>query len=339
MTEYTYFPRNEELSQFQDKLDRTFWSADEVDYNSDRTVMTSLESIATLDDPNREEQIGKVTINPLQARNIIVFLKTVLCLFAQLDGVVIENLIERFTKEISQGEKEIQQFYIAQAHNELVHSKSYGMQIETIVKDKAEKDAIYRAALKYPSVKAITDWTLRWFDTALPVAERLIAFCCVEGIIFTSGFVAIYRLKEWGLFTQGLANANEFIAKDEGVHTAASIYFYHYKIKKGDFSRISQQRIYEIVDAAVNLAFNFTDDAVRPELVGLDAQDMKLYIQLAADSLLIDLNYPRKYTKPETDNPFKWMKKIALFNISNMFENRVTEYERGLNNDTDDGWD
>ena len=336
MTEYTYFPRNDKLSEFQDKLDSTFWSADEVDYDSDRIVMSTLENLATIE--NKQEKIGDVVITSEQAKNIIEFVKNVLCLFAQLDGVVIENLVKNFTTEISRGEKEIEQFYIAQAHNELVHSKSYGMQVETLIKDKQEKLAIYQAALKYKAVKAITDWTLTWFDTSLPVMDRLIAFCCVEGIIFTSGFVAIYRLKEWGLFVKGLCNANEFISKDEAVHTDAGIYFYHHKADKGELARLSTERVYEIVDAAVVLASTFSDEAINPELVGLDSEDMKKYIRLAADKLLLDLKYPKKYNIPE--NPFKWMEKIAMFNISNMFESKVTAYRRGLaTEDTSDGWD
>src|SRR6185503_9569050 len=118
MSKYTYFPRNEQLSEYQDKLDKTFWSADEVDYDSDRVTMASLENLITT---GKEEKIGDTIITSQQAMNITVFLKNILCLFAQLDGVVIENLIENFTHEISQGEKEIQQFYIAQAHNEVVH--------------------------------------------------------------------------------------------------------------------------------------------------------------------------------------------------------------------------
>lgn len=335
MSKYTYFPRNEQLSEYQDKLDKTFWSADEVDYDSDRVTMAALENLITT---GKEEKIGDTVITSQQALNITVFLKNILCLFAQLDGVVIENLIENFTHEISRGEKEIQQFYIAQAHNEVVHSKSYGMQVEKLIKDPKEKEAIYTASLQYPAVKAITDWSFKWFDTSLPIVDRLIAFCCIEGIIFTSGFVAIYRLKEWGLFTKGLCNANEFISKDEAVHTAAGIAFFHHKVGKGEFVKPSKERVYEIIEAAVALADQFTDEAVKPELVGLDRADMKQYVRLSADLIVTDLGYEKRY---DVECPFPWMLKICLFNITNMFESRVTEYSRAVTHILDeesDGW-
>lgn len=324
MSKYTYYPRNAELSKFADTLDKTFWTAEEVDYSSDRVTMTYLENIAI---NNKDDKVGEIVITPQLAQNIIVFVKNILCLFAQLDGVVIENLLENFTTEISQGEKEIKDFYITQAHNELVHSKSYSTQVEVLIEDEEEKNAIYTASLKYPAVKAITDWSFKWFDTSLPIVDRLIAFCCIEGIVFTSGFVAIYRLKEWGLFVQGLCNANEFISKDEAVHTAAGIAFFHHKIKKGEFTAPSVTRVYEIVEAAVALAHQFTDEAVQPELIGLERNDMKEYVCLSADMILKDLGYPIKYN---AKCPFEWMQKICLFNISNMFEIRVTDYSRSV---------
>lgn len=329
MSKYTYFPRNADLSKFQDILDRTFWTAEEVDYSADRVHMSDLEKIVTT---GKQEKIGDTDISATQAKNIILFVKNILCLFAQLDGVVIENLLENFVHEISQGEKEIKDFYISQAHNELMHSKSYSMQVETLIEDEEEKRQIYTATLKYPAVSEITSWSCKWFDKSLPLVERLIAFCCIEGIIFTSGFVAIYRLKEWGLFP-GLCNANEFICKDEAIHTLAGIHYYKYK----NYS-CSQERVYEIVEDAVSLAGRFGASAIRPELIGLDGDDLQEYVKLAADRILEDLGYEKKYN---AKNPFEWMEKINFFNISNMFEvNKVTEYQRPLEvDDGDDGWD
>lgn len=324
MSKYTYFPRNAELSEYQDKLDKTFWTAEEITYGIDRVEMSDLEKIVS---NGKADTVGSgnVIFTSTQAANIIIFVKNILCLFAQLDGVVIENLLEHFTSEISMGEKEIKDFYISQAHNELMHSKSYATQVEVLINDEMEKREIYTASLKYPAVNRITQWCFEWFDTKLPIVERLIAFCCIEGIVFTSGFVAIYRLKEWGLFTKGLCNANEFISKDEAVHTAAGIAFFHHKIANGQFTRPSQERIYEIIQAAVDLAFQFTDEAVLPELIGLDSKDMKEYIMLTADMILADLKYEKKYN---AKCPFEWMQKIGYFNLTNMFEQKVTEYQR-----------
>lgn len=325
MSKYTYFPRNTTLSRDEIKLKRTFWVASEIDYEQDKAQMRDLQTIAS---SGHEDVVGgqKIVFSPTQAKNIIIFVKNILCLFAQLDGVVIENLLENFVEGISMGEKEIKDFYIIQAANELVHSETYSTQVEELIDSDEEKRAIYTASLEYPAVAKITDWSLTWFDTSLPIIERLVAFCCIEGIVFTSGFVAIYRLKEWGLFLNGLCKANEWISKDEGVHTDAGILFFHHKINNGKFVRPSQERVYEIVQAAVDLACQFTDDAVRPDLIGLDAGDMKDYIRLAADSVIRDLGYETRYNIKA--NPFPWMEKINLFNIGNFFETRVSEYQR-----------
>ena len=47
--------------------------------------------------------------------------------------------------------------------------------------------------------------------------ERLVGFACVEGILFSGSFCAIYWLKKRGLMP-GLTFSNELISRDEGLH-------------------------------------------------------------------------------------------------------------------------
>lgn len=67
------------------------------------------------------------------------------------------------------------------------------------------------------AVKKKANWAVRWMNDTNCFAERLIAFCAVEGILFSGSFCAIYWLKKRGLMP-GLTFSNELISRDEGLH-------------------------------------------------------------------------------------------------------------------------
>lgn len=65
------------------------------------------------------------------------FISHVLAFFAASDGIVNENLVERFSQEVQVTEARF--FYGFQIAMENVHSEMYSLLIETYIKDPAEK--------------------------------------------------------------------------------------------------------------------------------------------------------------------------------------------------------
>ena len=78
---------------------------------------------------------------------------------------------------------------------------------------------ILRAIQTVPCVEQKAQWAQRWIENPdASFASRLMGFAAVEGIFFSGSFCAIFWLKQRGLMP-GLTVSNEFISRDEGLHT------------------------------------------------------------------------------------------------------------------------
>ena len=145
----------------------------------------------------------------------------ILAFFAASDGIVLENLAGRFMGEIQLAEARA--FYGFQIAMENIHSETYSLLIDSYIKDDKEKDKLFKAMDEFPCIKKKADWAIRWIhDEKSDFATRLIAFACVEGIFFSGAFCSIYWLKKRGLMP-GLTFSNEFISRDEALHTEFAI--------------------------------------------------------------------------------------------------------------------
>merc|ERR1712129_140431 len=226
----------------------------------------------------------------------------ILAFFAASDGIVHENLVERFLKDVQIPEARC--FYGFQVAIENIHSEMYSLLIETYVRDSAEREHLFNAIQTIPSVKRKADWALRWIHSGeATYAERLVAFACVEGIFFSGSFAAIFWLKKRGLMP-GLTFSNELISRDEGLHCDfACLMFKHMN------NRLDPQRIQDIVAEAVEIEKEFVCNALSVDLVGMNSRLMRDYIDFVADRLLVALETPKLYN---TTNPFDWMELISL---------------------------
>ncbi|KAJ3737880.1 ribonucleotide reductase M2 B, partial [Lentinula raphanica] len=86
------------------------------------------------------------------------FLSRVLAFFAASDGIVNENLLERFSNEVQVAE--VRCFYGFQIMMENIHSETYSLLIDTFVKDPSERDMLFRAIETIPSISEKANWAL-----------------------------------------------------------------------------------------------------------------------------------------------------------------------------------
>jgi ribonucleoside-diphosphate reductase subunit M2 len=156
------------------------------------------------------------------------FISHVLAFFAASDGIVNENLVERFNKEVQIPEARC--FYGFQIMMENIHSETYSLLIDSYIKDPTERVHLFEAIETIPCIKKKADWALKWItDQQSTFAIRLVAFAAVEGIFFSGSFAAIFWLKKRSLMP-GLTFSNELISRDEGLHTDfACLLFSHLK--------------------------------------------------------------------------------------------------------------
>jgi ribonucleoside-diphosphate reductase subunit M2 len=145
------------------------------------------------------------------------FISYVLAFFAASDGIVNENLVQRFCDEIQIAEARC--FYGFQIMMENVHAETYSLLVDFYIKDPALRNYMLQAIETIPCIKQKASWALKWISNQnSSFGERLVAFAAVEGIFFSGSFAAIFWLKKRGLLP-GLTFANELISRDEGLHT------------------------------------------------------------------------------------------------------------------------
>ena len=246
------------------------------------------------------------------------FIKHVLGFFAASDGILMENLSLNFQNEIQI--PEARYFYANQNFMEAIHSETYSLLIDTYISDKAEKQKLLEAATTIPAIQKKADWAMKWLDRAkADFPTRLIACAVVEGIFFSGAFCSIFWLKKRGLMP-GLTTSNEFIARDEGLHTDFACLLYS-KIK----NRLKRGQVNKIIKDAVTIEKNFITKALPCELIGMNAALMAQYIEFVADRLLVQLGYPKVY---EAANPFEFMERISLEGKDNFFEKKVSNYAK-----------
>jgi ribonucleotide reductase beta subunit family protein with ferritin-like domain len=246
------------------------------------------------------------------------FVKHILGFFAGSDGIVMENLAMRFSREVQVPEAKF--FYAEQNIIEAIHSETYSLLIDTYIQDKEEKTKILKAIQTIPAVKKKADWALAWIDNnEADFATRLLGFAAVEGIFFSGAFCAIFWLKQRGVMP-GLTLSNEFIARDEGLHTDFACLLYSKVV-----NRLSKQQAHKIIREAVKIEKHFITKALPCELIGMNAKLMAQYIEFVADRLLLQLGYPKAY---HATNPFPFMERISLENKDNFFEKRVSTYAK-----------
>lgn len=274
------------------KHKESFWTAEEIDFTADKN------------DWERLDEDEKY------------FIEHVLAFFAGSDGIVLENLITNFCKEIPI--PEVRCFYGFQAMIENIHSEVYSLLIDTYVASSDRKAYLFNAIEEIPCVHKKANWALNYINPQNSFAKRLVAFGIVEGLFFSGAFCAIFWLKQRGLMTKSLGKSNEWISRDEGLHTDFAILLYKYVVNK-----VSKDEIEEMMKDAVRIEEEFICDSIPCRLLGMNQDLMCEYIHFVADRLLVQFGYEKIY---HAQNPFPFMNKISLEGKTNFFEQRVTEY-------------
>ncbi|MCL4130268.1 UNVERIFIED_CONTAM: hypothetical protein GTU68_014049 [Idotea baltica] len=246
------------------------------------------------------------------------FISNILAFFAASDGIVNENLVERFCQEVQVPEARF--FYGFQIMIENIHSEMYSLLIETYVTDPEEKHKLFNAIETMPCVKKKADWALCWIgNDEASYAERVVAFAAVEGIFFSGSFAAVFWLKKRGLMP-GLTFSNELISRDEGLHTDFACLMFKHLVNKP-----SKETITGIISDAVAIEQEFLTESLPVALIGMNCGLMKKYIEFVADRLLVELGCPKLF---KAENPFDFMENISLEGKTNFFEKKVGEYQK-----------
>ena len=305
---YTTFPiKYADIWEKYKKAESCFWKAQEIDFSKDW------------------DHFQKLTESEQK------FIKYILAFFAASDTIVNMNLEENFCSEITI--LEANYFYQYQAANENVHAETYSIMMEKLIKDKNEKKYLFNAIENIECIKEKKNWAEKWINNPkkYPLSQRLIAFAIVEGVFFSGSFCAIYWIKHKPSRNKenlmpGLTSSNEFIARDEGLHTDFACLLYSKYIK----NKLDQDTVYEMFKEAIMIESKFITESLSCDLLGMNKLKMIEYIKFVADRLILELGYDKLFNINEC--PFDFMEAISMEGKTNFFESRPTQYQKSEHN-------
>lgn len=208
-------------------------------------------------------------------------------------------------------------------------SETYSLMIDTYVQDPQRKLDLFHATSEIPCIKKKADWALRWIHPEQGFGMRLFAFGIVEGLFFSGSFCAIFWLKERGLMIHGLGKSNEWIARDESLHTEFAILLFTRYVK----NKLSIEEAHDMMREAVLIEEEFICESLPVSLIGMNSDLMRTYVRYVGDRLLTQFGYPKIFM---VENPFPFMEKISLDGKTNFFEQRVSEYSLTNKSSSDD---
>ena len=290
----TVYPiQNELIWESYKKQQAAFWTAEEIDFSKDYNDFCKL------------------------TQNEQYFIKMILGFFSSSDTIININLSERFLNDVKIREAIIT--YTWQMMMESIHSETYSLQIENIIKDKDDRNKLFDAIKELPCISEKIDWSIKWIQSDESFQTRLIAFAIVEGIFFSGSFCAIFWLKKRNIMP-GLCNSNELIARDEGMHLQFAILLYSMIENK-----LPESKVHEMFFNAIEIESKFICESLPCSLLGMNSNLMKQYIKFVADRILVDLEYSKIFN---VTNPFDFMESISIEGKTNFFESRPTQYQK-----------
>jgi ribonucleoside-diphosphate reductase beta chain len=301
---------------------KNFWTTDEIDFSIDL------------------EQL-RDRITPQEAHLV----KRLVAFFATADNVVAHNLVINFYKHLNS--PEFRMFLGKQLFDEMVHVETYLLLVDNYIPNAEERKEAFTAYQNIASVKKKADFCFKYMDSIDSLnrleteaeqgqfLDNLICFAaCVEGLFFFGSFAYVYFLRNKGLLP-GLATATNWVFRDESMHIEAAMAVI--AAIRGEYPHLFdaalEERTVKMMDEAIAVEMEFCEDALSSGVTGLSESLMRQYLEYVADQRLVQLGFKKKYYK---NNPFPFMLLQDVQPLTNFFEKRVTEYQKGMRTDSRD---
>jgi ribonucleoside-diphosphate reductase subunit M2 len=306
------------LWELYKKQREAIWFPDEIDFSEDRHDFMNL--VNTNDKLKYES-----------GKNIQHFIKMILAFFAGADSIVNINIKKKLSKITI---KEAEVAYAFQQMMENIHGEVYANMLINIIESTEEREKLVFAFKNIESIKSMIDWGCEWIDSDRRIAFSLVAFVIFEGLLFSGAFAAIYWLKKiiGESKMKGLIQSNNFIAKDEGMHTNFGCIMYSF-VKH----RLSKEEFELLMMEGVTISKKFVEDAIRVDMIGMNVSLMHTYLEYVADRLCVCMGYEKLFNVAIPD-VFQHMDTIGFLNKDNFFERRPTEYQKSYNSKNKADW-
>lgn len=307
-----------DIKSFLQAMVRMFWTEDEIEYET------------------LKENFSRLIPGE---KNVI---KKILSFFSIGDDIVQENIGDSFLKDVKETSPAVGLLYQAQDLQEDVHSKVYKNLLKTVCDvplgfDEKDPESYGR----YPEFQKYIDmykspdnpvhdkvaFAQRYMNMDTSSRQhRLLAFICVEGIMFSSSFAYLFHLKEkYGKKIGALGTSNDFIARDESLHTDVGI-----NLLMRNKDGLSEQEAKKIIREATEIELRFVKYVLKEDSVsGMSEEAMTEYVKFVADSICKRLDIEPIYN---VTNPLEFMVRQGAQNHADIMGIRDSQYQ--ANNDS-----
>jgi ribonucleoside-diphosphate reductase beta chain len=257
-----------------------------------------------------------------------------------MDSLQTNNIIDNVNPFVTA--PEINLVLVRQSFEEILHSQSYAVMVDSI---SSNSDEIYQLWRKDMMLKSKNDAIAKVYEelaenpTKRNFVKSLFANQILEGIYFYSGFAYIYALAKNGKML-GSSQMIKFIHRDEVTHLL--IYQNMIRDLKKELPEIFTtefiDEVLQMFREAVELEVSWGKYITNGEILGLSEKNIQAYIKYLANERLRKAGLPELYDVSE--NPLKWVDEFSKFNNqrTNFFEGNVTNYTKGGLSFEDD-WD
>jgi len=295
---------------------KNIWTTDEIDFSIDLQHLSH-------------------KISPQETHLI----KRLVAFFATADNLVAHNLVLNFYQHVNS--PEYRMFLGKQIFDEMLHVEAYLLLVDNYIPDLEERRAAFDAYQNIPSIQLKADFCFKYMDSIRHLGqldtdekrkkflENLICFAaCVEGLFFFGSFAYVYFLRSKGLLP-GLAAATNWIFRDETMHIDGAMEVV--KVVREEYPHLFDQnleyKVIQMIHEAIQVEMRFCEDVLADGVSGLSSQSMKEYLEYCSDQRLIQLGFKPQYF---AKNPFSFMVLQDIQPLTNFFERRVTEYQKGF---------
>lgn len=261
--------------------------------------------------------------------------------FSTAESLTANNIVLSIYKHLTN--PECRQYLLRQAYEEAVHTDTFIYCCDSLGLD---PDYVYNMYLTIPSIKDKDDFVVNITKSILQedfkpdsteniqkyVNDLIGYYVIMEGIFFYAGFVMMLSFARQNKMI-GVAEQFQYILRDESVHLAFGSDLINTLIDENPaiWTPEFQKATVKNIKKAVELECRYVDDCLPRGILGLNAENVKLYVQYVADRRLERIRLPKEYNSA---NPFPWMSEIIdLKKEKNFFETRVNEYQTAGNLD------
>lgn len=266
-------------------------------------------------------------------------IKRLVAFFATADNIVAHNLVLNFYKHINS--PEFRMFLGKQLFDEMLHVETYLLLVDNYIPDLDERREAFAAYQNIPSIKQKADFCFRYMDSIEELdkldtdakrsrfIENLVCFAsCVEGLFFFGSFAYVYFLRSKGLLP-GLATATNWVFRDETMHIEGAMAVIQVVREEYPhlFNAALEERIVKMIEEAIDVEMAFCQDGLSFGVTGISPAQMRKYLEYCGDQRLTQLGMKKRFG---AQNPFPFMVLQDVQPLTNFFEKRVTEYQKGF---------